>query len=97
MSLTKIELAELTYENMKVDKKQAAALVEMFFEEMKAGLLRDGEFQISGFGKLEVKQKRSRKGRNPKTGEDLILEARKVVGFKHSLVLKGRLNSGKSA
>jgi len=96
MSITKVELAEIVYEAMHVDKKQAAELVDLFFEEMKAGLLKDGDLQISGFGKLEIKQKRPRRGRNPVTGKDMIITARKIVSFKHSTVLKGRLNSGKS-
>lgn len=95
MSLTKVELATLVYEHMKVDKKQAAELVDLFFEEIKEGLLKDGELQISGFGKLEIKQKRPRRGRNPQTGKDMTITARKIVSFKHSMVLKGRLNSGK--
>ena len=95
MSLTKVELATLAYEHMKVDKKQAAELVDLFFEEIKEGLLKDGDLQISGFGKLEIKQKRARRGRNPATGTDMNIDARKVVTFKHSMVLKGRLNSGK--
>lgn len=95
MSLTKVELATLVYEHMKVDKKQAAELVDLFFEEIKEGLLKDGDLQISGFGKLEIKQKRPRRGRNPQTGKDMTIDARKVVTFQHSMVLKGRLNSGK--
>ena len=95
MSITKIELANLVYEHMKVDKKQAAELVDLFFEEIKEGLLKDGDFQISGFGKIQIRQKRARRGRNPHTGKDMTLDARKVVTFQHSQVLKGRLNSGK--
>jgi integration host factor subunit alpha len=95
MSITKVELATLVYEHMRVDKKQAAELVELFFEEIKEGLLKDGDLQISGFGKLEIKQKRARRGRNPVTGKDMTIDARKIVSFKHSTVLKGRLNSGK--
>ena len=95
MSLTKVELATLVYEHMHVDKKQAAELVDLFFEEIKEGLLKDGDFQISGFGKLEIKQKRARRGRNPATGTDMTIDARKIVSFKHSMVLKERLNRGK--
>ena len=95
MALTKVELAELIYEHLHVDKKQATELVELFFKEMKNGILKDGELQISGFGKLQVKQKRARRGRNPQTGTDMTIDARKVVTFQHSMVLKDRLNSGK--
>lgn len=96
MALTKIELATLVYEHMHVDKKQATEMVELFFEEMKNCLLKDGELQISGFGKLQVKQKKARRGRNPVTGKDMTITARKIVSFQHSVVLKERLNSGKS-
>lgn len=95
MSLTKVELAELVYETMQLDKTKATELVDLFFEEIKQGILKDGELQLSGFGKLEVKQKRARRGRNPKTGDAMTIDARKVVSFKHSMVLKERLNSGK--
>ena len=95
MSLTKIELTNLLYESMHVDKKQAEELVDLFFEELKNGLLKDGELKLSGFGNFQIKQKTKRRGRNPKTGKDLTIDARKVVVFKRSVVLKGRLNSGK--
>jgi len=95
MALTKVELADILYDSMHVDKKQATEMVELFFEEMKNCLLKDGELQISGFGKLQVKQKRARRGRNPHTGKDMTIDARKIVSFQHSVVLKGRLNSGK--
>ena len=95
MSLMKVELTNILYESMHIDKKKAAELVDLFFEEMKEGLLKDGTVQISGFGKFRIKQKRTRRGRNPHTGKDLTIDARKVVGFQHSMVLKQRLNSGK--
>ncbi len=95
MSVTKVELAELVYEHMKVDKRRAAELVDMFFEEMKAGLVKDGEIQISGFGKFVIKQKNERKGRNPQTNKPLTISKRKVATFHHSQVLKERLNNKK--
>lgn len=92
MSVTKVELAEYVYEQMKVDKKHAAELVDMFFEELKTGLVKDGEIQISGFGKFVVKEKKERKGRNPQTNKPLTISKRKVATFHHSQVLKDRLN-----
>lgn len=92
MSVTKVELAEYVYEQMKVDKKHAAELVDMFFEELKTGLVKDGEIQISGFGKFIVKEKKERKGRNPQTNKPLTISKRKVATFHHSQVLKDRLN-----
>ena len=95
MSVTKVELAELVYEQMKVDKRHAAELVDMFFEELKTGLVNDGEIQISGFGKFVVKDKKERKGRNPQTNKPLTISKRKVATFHHSQVLKDRLNNKK--
>ncbi len=95
MSITKIELSELVYEHMKVDKKRASQLVDMFFEELKTGLSRDNEIHISGFGKFLVKEKKERKGRNPQTGDTMTIEKRKVATFHHSQVLKERLNSSR--
>jgi len=96
MSVTKIELAEMTYEHLKVDKKTAAELVDLFFENIKEGLTKDRVIQISGFGKFVIKQKRARKGRNPQTGDVMTIGERKVVSFHHSQVLKERLNNKKS-
>jgi len=96
MSVTKIELAEMAYEHLRVDKKTAAELVDLFFEDLKNGLAKDGVIQISGFGKFLLKQKRERKGRNPQTGAVMTIGERKVVSFHHSQVLKERLNSKKS-
>ena len=95
MSLMKVELTNILHESMRIDKKKAAELVDLFFEELKEGLVKDGAVHLSGFGKFRIKQKRPRRGRNPHTGKDLTIDARKVVGFQHSMVLKRRLNSGK--
>lgn len=93
MSITKVELADIVYENMKIDKKRATDLVDMFFEEMKGALVKEGEVQISGFGKFFVKEKGERRGRNPKTGDSIMIAPRKVATFHHSQVLKNDLNS----
>ena len=82
MSITKIELSELAYEHMSIDKKLASELVDMFFEELKNGLVSDKEVQIAGFGKLKKKKKKERKGRNPQTGKEIDIPAKKVVKFK---------------
>lgn len=95
MAITKVQLADLVYEHMKVDKQQAAGLVDLFFEELKTALVKESEVQISGFGKFLVKQKKARKGRNPQTGSSMTIDERKVAIFHHSQVLKERLNSAK--
>lgn len=93
MSITKIELADLVYEHIKVDKKRATELVDAFFEELKKGLVEEGNIQISGFGKFVVKHKKKRKGRNPQTEKSMMISERNVATFYHSHVLKKRLNS----
>ena len=92
MTVTKQELTYLVSEHMNVSSQKAFELVDMFFEEIKQALVDHGAFQISGVGKFTVKEKKARKGRNPATGDTMILDARKVVTFHHSAVLKERLN-----
>ena len=93
MSVTKVELAELVCGQMKIEKKESADLVDMFFEELKIALANEGEIQLSGFGKFAVKAKKERNGRNPQTKTPLTISERKVVSFHHSQVLKDRLNN----
>ncbi|MBR4532616.1 integration host factor subunit alpha [bacterium] len=93
MSVTKVELADFVYEQMKIDKKYASELVDMFFEELKDTLAKEGEIQLSGFGKFTVKEKKERRGRNPQTKKPLTISKRKVATFHHSQVLKDRLNN----
>jgi len=93
MSVTKVELADLVYEQMKIDKKKASELVDMFFEELKDTLAKEGDIQLSGFGKFTVKEKKERRGRNPQTKKPLTISKRRVATFHHSQVLKDRLNN----
>jgi integration host factor subunit alpha len=92
--MTKAEIVEQIYERVGFSKKESADLVEKVFEIIKE-TLRDGEkVKISGFGNFVVREKNARKGRNPQTGEEIVLEARRVLTFKPSLVLKNLLNDG---
>jgi len=93
MSLTKIDLVESVYEQLDIPKKACAGIVDSLFEIIKDDLGKGRDVKISGFGRWSVKEKRERKGRNPKTGEDLTIDARRVVVFKPSPVLKEALNS----
>ena len=68
-------------------------MVETTLDVMKAALVRDDKVKVSGFGTFSVQQKRERKGRNPKTGKDLVITPRKVLTFRPSQVLKSLLNS----
>ena len=93
MTLTKADLVEMISLNS-LSKKEASDVVERLLELMKKSLESGEDVLISGFGKFCVKDKRGRKGRNPATGEDLYLDARKVVSFQCSGVLRDRINGG---
>ena len=90
--LTKADLAEHVGSALGVDKQRAAQVVEDYLEIIKASLEADGKVMLSGFGSYEVKAKPPRRGRNPQTGESIILRARKVVKFKPSQLLRRAIN-----
>jgi integration host factor subunit alpha len=92
MTLTKADLVQKVYQNHNLTKAQAADTVEAFLRIAKDCLNRGEDLLISGFGKFNVKNKEARRGRNPQTGDELILDARKVVTFKSSGILRSRLN-----
>lgn len=93
MTLTKAELALKIGENCGFMRQEAAEIIEKLLEIMKSSLVAGDDVMISGFGKWSVKQKHARRGRNPQTGEPLMLEARKVVTWSYSPVLKTSCNS----
>jgi len=95
MTLTKEQIVNSIYNNLDLPKPRSAQIVESFLEIMKKRLEDGEDILISGFGKFCVKDKSERRGRNPTTGEDLMLGSRRVVVFKCSGVLKDKLN-GKS-
>lgn len=82
MALTKAELAEVLFEKHGISKQDAKALVEDFFEEIRAALESGEQVKLSGFGNFELRTKGQRPGRNPKTGEEIPIKARRVVSFK---------------
>lgn len=90
--MTKAEIVETVYEKIGFSKKEAAEIVEMVFDTMKQTLERGEKIKISGFGNFVVRQKRPRIGRNPQTGEEIEITARKVLTFKPSQILKMALN-----
>lgn len=95
MTLTKNDLKEAVLSQNDLTKNQAANVVDNLIEFIKS-TLEDGEkVLISGFGKFEVKEKKSRRGRNPATGNNLILDGRRIVTFKCSDVLRRKLNNEK--
>jgi integration host factor subunit alpha len=90
--MTKADIVERIMANTGFSKMESFDMFELVFSIMK-NTLEDGEdIKISGFGKFEVKQKKDRKGRNPQTGEDLTIEARRVLTFKPSNVLRKVIN-----
>jgi integration host factor subunit alpha len=92
MTLTKADLVDSIYTQTDLPKTKSAQLVESLLEIIKKGLENGEDVLISGFGKFCVKEKRKRRGRNPQTGEDLMLGERRVVTFKCSGVLRSKIN-----
>lgn len=90
--MTKADIVETVSNSLGFSKKESSELVECVFSLIK-GCLESGEdLKVSGFGKFEVKQKKSRRGRNPQTGEALEISARRILSFKPSQILKTALN-----
>jgi integration host factor subunit alpha len=92
MTLTKAQIVGSVQEQFGFSKKMAVETVETLLEIMKKTLESGDDVLISGFGKFCVKDKKTRRGRNPATGDDLILEPRRVVTFKCSGKLRARIN-----
>jgi integration host factor subunit alpha len=90
--MTKAEIVEQIYERVGFSKKEAAELMEKVFDIIKDTLAAGEKVKISGFGNFVVREKNARKGRNPQTGQEILLGARSVLTFKPSLVLKNILN-----
>ena len=88
MALTKADLTKRLIERLGMNKPAATLLVNQFFAEIKASLERGQAVKLSGFGNYELKEKKPRPGRNPKTGEEKIITARRVVTFKPGQKLK---------
>lgn len=91
-TLTKADIVERVYNKIGFSKKEASDLVELVFGTLKKSL-NDGEkVKISGFGNFTVKEKKARKGRNPQTGDQLTISARRVLTFRPSQILKKLIN-----
>ena len=92
MTLTKVNLVETIRDVCEFTKKDSHKLVDKLLEIIKDTLVNGEDVLITGFGKFYVKEKRDRRGRNPATGENLILGSRRVVRFKCSGVLRDKIN-----
>lgn len=88
-TLTKAELAEMLFEQVGLNKREAKDMVETFFDEIRGALERGESVKLSGFGNFQLRDKPQRPGRNPKTGEEIPISARRVVTFHASQKLKG--------
>jgi len=91
--MTKADIVERIYEKVGFSKKESAELVETVFDLIKSTLEDGDKIKIAGFGNFVVKEKSDRRGRNPQTGEEITIVARKILTFKPSQVLKSAINS----
>ncbi|HEY5634398.1 MAG TPA: integration host factor subunit alpha [Burkholderiaceae bacterium] len=90
-TLTKAELAEMLFEQVGLNKREAKDMVETFFDEIREALERGESVKLSGFGNFQLRDKPQRPGRNPKTGEEIPISARRVVTFHASQKLKSQI------
>ncbi|MCU0614087.1 MAG: integration host factor subunit alpha [Desulfobacterales bacterium] len=92
MTLTKVDIIESVRNDLGFPRKKSADILEMLLEIIKKSMENGEDILISGFGKFCVNEKRARRGRNPATGDDMMLEKRRVITFKCSQVLRKRMN-----
>jgi len=92
MALTKADMTEQLYNKLGFNKREAKELVEIFFEEIRSALEKGEQVKLSGFGNFELRDKKERPGRNPKTGEEIPISARRVVTFRPGQKLKRRVD-----
>lgn len=92
-ALTKADMAEKLFEELGLNKREAKELVESLFDEIRESLQQDEQVKLSGFGNFDLRDKSERPGRNPKTGEEIPISARRVVTFKPGQKLKARVEA----
>ncbi|MCU0833510.1 MAG: integration host factor subunit alpha [Chromatiaceae bacterium] len=93
MALTKADMADNLFEELGLNKREAKEMVELFFEEIRAALEQGDHVKLSGFGNFDLREKKQRPGRNPKTGEEIPITARRVVTFRPGQKLKQRVEA----
>src|SRR3989442_10775615 len=93
MALTKAEMAEALFNQLGLNKREARELVDLFFEEVRAALSGGEQVKLSGFGNFDLRDKNQRPGRNPKTGQEIPISARRVVTFRPGQKLKARVEA----
>ena len=93
MALTKADLSENLFEEVGLNKREAKELVDVLFEEVRGALENGEQVKLSGFGNFDLRDKNERPGRNPKTGEEIPISARRVVTFRPGQKLKARVEA----
>ncbi len=91
MALTKADMADRLFEEVGLNKREAKEFVDEFYEEIRTALERGEQVKLSGFGNFDLRDKNERPGRNPKTGEEIPITARRVVTFRPGQKLKARV------
>jgi integration host factor subunit alpha len=93
MALTKADMAAKLFEELGLNKREAKEMVEMFFEEIRQSLEQGRQVKLSGFGNFDLREKKQRPGRNPKTGKEIPISALRVVTFRPGQKLKARVEA----
>jgi integration host factor subunit alpha len=93
MAMTKADLAERLFDEVGLNKREAKEFVDVFFSAIRDALERGEQVKLSGFGNFELREKNQRPGRNPKTGEEIPISARRVVTFRPGQKLKAKVES----
>jgi len=93
MSLTKADIADRLFDEVGLNKREAKEFVDSFFEAIKDALQQNENVKLSGFGNFQLRDKNQRPGRNPKTGEEIPISARRVVTFRPGQKLRARVEA----
>ncbi|MDD2815407.1 MAG: integration host factor subunit alpha [Methylotenera sp.] len=93
MALTKAAMAEKLFDDLGLNKREAKEMVDLFFEEIRIALEKGEQVKLSGFGNFDLRSKNQRPGRNPKTGEEIPISARRVVTFRPGQKLRARVEA----
>ena len=96
VTLTKADLVEALFEQIGLNKRESADMVDAFFSVISDALVSGDDVKLPGFGSFEVKHKTARPGRNPRTGEEVMIPARRVVTFRASRILKDKIQDSPS-
>jgi integration host factor subunit alpha len=93
MALTKADMAESLFNELGLNKREAFDLIDLYFEELRKCLALGEQIKLSGFGNFDLRDKKERPGRNPRTGEEIPISARRVVTFRPGKKLKARVEA----